>query len=81
MKPPASVFQYDAERAGRADRVIRALCEARGLDEYWQLAFRLIATCEGDFEVEDALRLLVSRLKHRERQALARILLEVSRGR
>jgi hypothetical protein len=76
MKSPASVFKYDPERASRADRVIRALCEARGLDEYWQLGFRLIATCEGAFEAKDALRPLVERLKRRECELLADLLIE-----
>jgi hypothetical protein len=81
MRAPASVFKYDPERASQADRHIRALCESRGLDQHWYLAHRLIAACEGGFETEDALRLLISRLKPRDREALARILLEVFRGR
>jgi hypothetical protein len=79
-RAPDSIFTYDAERASRADAVIRQLCESRGLDQHWQLAHRLIAACEGNFEIEDGLRLLVERLKPREREALARILLEEVAG-
>ena len=78
-RAPDSVFTYDAERAGRANRVIRDLCAARGLDEYWRLGHRLIAACEG--AEEDGLRVLVEELKPAKREALAGILLEVSRGR
>lgn len=76
MRPPDSIYQYDPERAGRADRVIRDLCEARGIDQYWFLAHRLIAVCEGGFKTEDALRLLVNRLKPSEREQLADLLIE-----
>ena len=76
-----SIFQYDAERARRADRAIRQLCEARGLDEYWITAHRLIAACEGGFKTEDALALLVRRLPRSEAEALAHLLVARLDGR
>jgi hypothetical protein len=76
MKAPASIFKYDRERASQADRHIKALCESRGLDEHWYLAHRLIAACEAGFEIEDALKLLVNRLKPRDRELLADLLIE-----
>jgi hypothetical protein len=75
------VFQYDAERCARADRIITALCEAGGfLDEYWRLGHRLIAEVEGAVG-DDALRVLVKELSPAQRDTLALLLLEANRGR
>jgi hypothetical protein len=71
-----SIYRYDPDRASQADRHIKALCESRGLDEHWYLAHRLIAACEGGFKTEDALRLLVNRLKPTEREQLADLLIQ-----
>ena len=78
-RAPDSVFAYDADRAAKADRVITALVESRGLDEYWRLAYRLIAVCEGAAG-DDALRLLVEEMRPASREVLARLLIEVADG-
>jgi hypothetical protein len=76
-RAPDRVFQADAERANAADRVITALCEARGIDEYWRLAHRLIAACEGS-EGDAAMRVMVEELRPSQHRELALILLEVN---
>ena len=76
MRAPDIIFEYDAERATRADRVIRDLCESRGIDQYWYLAHRLISACEGEMRKEDVLRLLVKRLKRHDCELLADLLIE-----
>jgi hypothetical protein len=67
-----SVFVYDEERAARADRMITRLCEARGLDQYHELAVRLAAACRGETFAEE----LVRQLKSAERLALLRQLVK-----
>ncbi|MGH7486405.1 MAG: hypothetical protein ACREMY_12530 [bacterium] len=79
-RAPDQVYTYDAERARQANRLIRDLCEARGLDNYWILAHRLIVACEG-IAGDAALRVLVEELKPKQRAALAKHLLEAARGR
>jgi hypothetical protein len=79
-RPPDVVFGFNAERCARADRIITALCESRGIDVYWRLAHRLIAACEGATG-EDELRVLVEELSPAQRDTLALLLVEADRGR
>ncbi|MEK6271385.1 MAG: hypothetical protein AABM42_01895 [Actinomycetota bacterium] len=72
---PDAVYVHDPERARQADHLVRGLCEARGLDEFYWLALRLVAVCKGGTEWEALCRELAGRLAPSERKTLLRVLL------
>jgi hypothetical protein len=71
---PDAVYIYDVERGRQADRLIRKLCEARGLDEYYWLALRLVVVCKGGTDLDALFRELAGRLSGSERTTLLRVL-------